>query len=81
MNTIQRPVRATMRQSHPVEYAKRRLSSITIVGAALVGALSTAAAESAGLPQAWALSVGIGAFAGLAVIMTELAPRLKRMIG
>jgi hypothetical protein len=81
MNTFQRPVRATMRQAHPVEYVKRRLSSITIVGAAVTGLMATAAAESAGLPHAWALSVGVGAFAGLSVFMTELGPRLKRMIG
>ena len=81
MNTFQRPVRATMRQAHPVEYVKRRLSSITIVGAALVGVLSAAAAEGAGLPHAWALSVGVGAFAGSSVFMTELGPLLKRMIG
>lgn len=79
MNTSDRPIRTTVREAHPVDYVYRRLSSLLIVGAAIIGILSTVAAEGAGLPAEWAVAVGFGAFLVLSVLMSEFAAR--RAIG
>ena len=78
MTMIHRPFRAKMREAHPADYVKRRLSSFMTVGAAFVGILSAAAAEAAGLPRESALAVGLGTFLALSVVMSDLAIRRAR---
>jgi hypothetical protein len=71
MNTSNRPIRAAAATSVPVAYARRRLSSIGIVIAALAGILSAAAAESAGLEHGWAVAIGVAVFVALSIAMND----------
>src|SRR5688500_1526147 len=47
---------------HPVDYAKRRLSSLIVSGAALAGIVSAAVAEAAALGHEVAFTDGLGTF-------------------
>ena len=67
-------IRAT--DSQPTAYARRRLGTLTVVGPALLGILTAAAAEAVGLPHEAALAGGVGAFLGLAVAGGAAAARV-----
>lgn len=60
---------------HPVGYAKRRLSSLIVSGAALAGIVSAAAAEAAGLGHEVAFTVGLGTFLVLSLGLTAVESR------
>ena len=73
-NHLARPTtRAT--NSDPAAYARRRLGTLTVVGPAVLGIVTAAAAEAVGLPHEAALAGGVGAFLVLAVAGGAAAAR------
>ncbi len=78
MNTNHRPIHADARARVPVAYARRRLLSVGIVIAALVGILAAAAAEGAGLEHGWALAIGLAVFVALSIAMSDRGARQAR---
>src|SRR5215212_9630215 len=63
------------RNSDPTAYARRRLGTLTVVGPALLGIVTAAAAEAVGLPHEAALAGGVGAFVVLAATGAGAAAR------
>ena len=75
MNIHHGPIAVPLGRPHPLRYAKRRLSSLIVSGAALAGIVSAAAAESAGLGHEVAFTVGLGTFLVLSLGLTAAESR------
>jgi hypothetical protein len=58
----------------PIDYAARRLRSLLLVPAAIVGVAGLVVAEAAGLGHELAIATGVAAFLGATAIQTMIVP-------
>ncbi len=68
------------RVAAPIDYAARRLTSLFLVPAALLGVVGTILAEAAGLRHDVAIIVGFGLFLAGTAMGTMLAWRIQRHV-
>jgi hypothetical protein len=66
----------------PIDYAARRLRSLLLVPAAIVGVAGLVVAEGAGLGHELAIVIGLTAFLGATAVQTMIvSPRQRRRHG
>ena len=61
--------------ANPSGYVARRLSSLLLVPAAVVGGLAANVLDGAGVPVAFSLAIGLVLFVAVATLLTSVAAR------
>jgi hypothetical protein len=76
MNSYRLPARRPARAPiDPLGYATRRLASLLVVAAAFGGIVVASLLDGAGVPEPFALAIGLVLFVGAATLATSVAAR------